>query len=101
MAKITSERGIPRNGLMAFDFNSGAEIEAFIVKNRLDDSYRKFYYQNGLTLIIWADSTNELLEMYHQLKDYIMFDSWLARGVKGALHVRDHYKLMPIPALAA
>ena len=101
MAKMKNEREIPKKNLMAFDFSSFAEIVAFVAKNRLDVSYRMFYYQDGLTVVIWADSVNELLEMYHQLKDYIMFDGRDSKPKNNVLYVRDHYKLMPIPAFAA
>ena len=101
MARKKDERDIPKTNLMAFDFSSGVEISTFIANNRLEESYRKFYYQDGLTLIIWADSVNELLDMYHQLKDYIMFDGKVEKKRYDTICVRDHYKLMPIPAFAA
>ena len=101
MARIKDEREIPNKNLMAFDFSSGSEIAAFVKENELENSYRKFYYQDGLTVVIWADSVNELLEMYHQLKDYIMFEGRDSKPKNNVLFVRDHYKLMPIPAFAA
>ena len=87
MAKKKNEIDVPLTGTIQLEFMSNGDLNTFIMRNNLDDSHRKNYYQKGMSLIIWAVSTVELMEMYHQVKDYI-----------DVMIKPDHYKLKDIPA---
>ena len=71
MARVKDLRDMKAKCLMAFDFSSGAEIAAFIANNRLEESFRKSYYQDGHTIIVGSDNVNDVMEAYHNVKDHI------------------------------
>ena len=101
MAKVKSTRDIPSRKAMAFDFPSMADLTAFVVKNQLETAYQKFYFQDGMTLIIWAESDLELLQMHLQLKDRIGYDGRVRREESKYYFIADHYKLVPMTGVVA